>query len=121
MTKLLEEAMAQLQTLPEDEQDRAAEVLLAFAHDRRDYTRCGTDRRHPARDGTSGQRRICKRQATAKDFRPRTMNIRVTEDAADDLENIKERIARDDGAAAERIVTDPCHDTNARGAVTSRA
>ena len=32
------------------------------------------------------------------------MNIRVTEDAADDLENIKERIARDDGAAAERIV-----------------
>ena len=38
MTKLLEEAVAQLQTLPEDEQDRAAEVLLAFAHDRRDYT-----------------------------------------------------------------------------------
>jgi toxin ParE1/3/4 len=32
------------------------------------------------------------------------MNIRVTEDAADDLENIKARIARDDGAAAERIV-----------------
>jgi toxin ParE1/3/4 len=32
------------------------------------------------------------------------MKIRVTEDAADDLENIKERIARDDGAAAERIV-----------------
>ena len=38
MTKLLEEAMAELRTLPEDEQDRAAEVLLAFAHDRRDYT-----------------------------------------------------------------------------------
>jgi len=37
MTKLLEEAVAQVQTLPEDEQDRAAEVLLAFAHDRRDY------------------------------------------------------------------------------------
>jgi toxin ParE1/3/4 len=32
------------------------------------------------------------------------MNIRVTEDAADDLENIKARIARDDGVAAERIV-----------------
>ena len=32
------------------------------------------------------------------------MNIRVTEDAADDLENIKERIARDDGAAAERVL-----------------
>lgn len=32
------------------------------------------------------------------------MNIRVTEDAADDLENIKARIARDDGAAAERFV-----------------
>jgi toxin ParE1/3/4 len=32
------------------------------------------------------------------------MNIRVTEDAADDLENIKARIAHDDGAAAERIV-----------------
>lgn len=32
------------------------------------------------------------------------MNIRVTEDAADDLDNIKARIARDDGAAAERMV-----------------
>jgi toxin ParE1/3/4 len=32
------------------------------------------------------------------------MNIRVTEDAADDLENIKARIARDDAAAAERVV-----------------
>jgi len=31
------------------------------------------------------------------------MNIRVTDDAADDLENIKARIARDDGAA-ERVV-----------------
>ena len=38
MTKLLREAVAQLQTLSDDEQDRAAEVLLAFAHDRRDYT-----------------------------------------------------------------------------------
>ena len=38
MTKLLEKAMAELRTLPEDEQDRAAEVHLAFAHDRRDYT-----------------------------------------------------------------------------------
>src|SRR5438094_24800 len=32
------------------------------------------------------------------------MNIRVTEDAADDLENIKARIARDDAVAAERVV-----------------
>ena len=32
------------------------------------------------------------------------MKIRVTEDAADDLENIETRIARDDGAAAERII-----------------
>ena len=31
------------------------------------------------------------------------MNIRVTDDAANDLENIKARIARDDGAA-ERVV-----------------
>ena len=38
MTKLLEEAVAELRTLPKDEQDRAAEVLLAFAHDRQDYT-----------------------------------------------------------------------------------
>jgi hypothetical protein len=38
MTKLLEVAVAELRTLPEDEQDRAAEVILAFAHDRRDYT-----------------------------------------------------------------------------------
>ena len=32
------------------------------------------------------------------------MNIRVTDDAADDLENIKARVAREDGAAAERVV-----------------
>src|ERR1700680_4106089 len=32
------------------------------------------------------------------------MNIRVTEDAEDDLENIKARIARDDGVTAERVV-----------------
>jgi toxin ParE1/3/4 len=32
------------------------------------------------------------------------MNVRVTEDAADDLENIKARIARDDGVAADRVV-----------------
>ena len=32
------------------------------------------------------------------------MNIRVTEDAADDLDNIKARIARDDSAAAERVL-----------------
>lgn len=32
------------------------------------------------------------------------MNIRVTEDAADDLESIKDRIARDDGAVADRII-----------------
>jgi hypothetical protein len=38
MTNLLEEAVTQLRTLPEDEQDRAAEVPLAFALDRRDYT-----------------------------------------------------------------------------------
>ena len=38
MTKLLEEAVAELQTLPEGEQNRAAAALLAFARDRRDYT-----------------------------------------------------------------------------------
>ena len=38
MTKLLEEAVAELRTLPEDEQDRAAAALLAFARDRQDYT-----------------------------------------------------------------------------------
>jgi plasmid stabilization system protein ParE len=32
------------------------------------------------------------------------MNMRVTEDAADDLENIKARNACDAGAAAERVV-----------------
>ena len=32
------------------------------------------------------------------------MNIRVPEDAADDLENLKARIAIDDGAAAERVI-----------------
>ena len=38
MTKLLEEAVAHIQTLPEEEQNRAAEVLLiAFSKDERDY------------------------------------------------------------------------------------
>ena len=37
MTKLLEEAVAELRTLPEDEQDRAAAALLAFARDQQDY------------------------------------------------------------------------------------
>jgi hypothetical protein len=38
MTRLLEEAVAELRTLPEDEQDRAAAALLAFTRDRGDYT-----------------------------------------------------------------------------------
>ncbi|MFN0218215.1 MAG: hypothetical protein ACKVP4_05295 [Hyphomicrobium sp.] len=37
MTKLLDEAVAVLSSLPEDEQDRAAVVLLAFARERADY------------------------------------------------------------------------------------
>lgn len=38
MTKLLEEAVARVQTLPEEEQDRAAEALIVFATDNRSYT-----------------------------------------------------------------------------------
>ena len=38
MTKLLEEAVEELRTLPEDEQDRAAQALLAFARERHDYS-----------------------------------------------------------------------------------
>ena len=38
MTKLLEEAVAELRTLPDDEQDRAAAALLSFARDRQDYS-----------------------------------------------------------------------------------
>lgn len=38
MTKLLEEAVAQVRTLPAEEQNRAAEVLMVFARDRRGYT-----------------------------------------------------------------------------------
>ena len=38
MTKLLEEAVEELRTLPEEEQDRAAQALLAFARERHDYT-----------------------------------------------------------------------------------
>jgi hypothetical protein len=38
MTTLLEEAVAELRTLPEDEQDRAAAALVAFTRDRQDYT-----------------------------------------------------------------------------------
>jgi hypothetical protein len=37
MTNLLEEAVEELRTLPEDEQDRAAHALLAFARERHDY------------------------------------------------------------------------------------
>ena len=37
MTKLLEEAVALLGTLPEVEQDRAAHVLIAFTRERNDY------------------------------------------------------------------------------------
>ncbi|MFN0217376.1 MAG: hypothetical protein ACKVP4_01035 [Hyphomicrobium sp.] len=37
MTKLLEEAVALMGNLPEDEQDRAAQILLAFARERTDY------------------------------------------------------------------------------------
>jgi len=37
MTKLLEEAVALIGTLPEGEQDRVAKALLAFAHERTDY------------------------------------------------------------------------------------
>jgi len=38
MTKLLEEAVEELRALPEDEQDRAAQALIAFARERADYT-----------------------------------------------------------------------------------
>ena len=37
MTKLLDEAVALLGTLPDDEQDRAAKALLAFAQERTHY------------------------------------------------------------------------------------
>ena len=37
MTKLLEEAVALAHTLPENEQDRAAQVLLAFTRELNDY------------------------------------------------------------------------------------
>jgi hypothetical protein len=37
MPQLLEEAVAELRTLPEDEQDRAAKALLAFARERAEY------------------------------------------------------------------------------------
>jgi len=38
MTKLLQEVVALLRTMPDDEQDRAAEVLLAFTRELNDYT-----------------------------------------------------------------------------------
>lgn len=38
MTKLLEEAVARVQTLPDDEQDRAAQVLIALSADTRPYS-----------------------------------------------------------------------------------
>lgn len=37
MTTRLDEAVALLRTLPEDEQERAAGVLIAFAQDRTSY------------------------------------------------------------------------------------
>jgi predicted transcriptional regulator len=38
MTKLLEEAVAHVRMLPEDEQNRAAEVLMALAREPRAYS-----------------------------------------------------------------------------------
>lgn len=38
MTRLLQEAVARLSTLPEEEQDRAAEILIAFSSDGSPYT-----------------------------------------------------------------------------------
>jgi hypothetical protein len=38
MTKLLEEALDEVRGLPKDEQDRAAQALIAFARERSDYT-----------------------------------------------------------------------------------
>ena len=38
MTKLLEEALVRVQELPDEEQDRAAEVLLALLKRERRYT-----------------------------------------------------------------------------------
>ena len=37
MTALLQEAVARISMLPEDEQDRAAEALLAFATEKQTY------------------------------------------------------------------------------------
>jgi hypothetical protein len=42
MTKLLEEAVEEVRALSEDEQDRAAHALLAFARDRHEYQLDGT-------------------------------------------------------------------------------
>ena len=38
MTKLLEEAVEEVRALPEDDQDRAAHALLAFARERHEYS-----------------------------------------------------------------------------------
>jgi hypothetical protein len=37
MTEMLEEALDAVRALPEDEQDRAAHALLAFARERHEY------------------------------------------------------------------------------------
>lgn len=38
MTKLLEAAIEEVRTLPENEQDQAAQALIAFARERHDYS-----------------------------------------------------------------------------------
>jgi hypothetical protein len=38
MTKLLEEALEEVRTLPDDDQDRAAHALIAFTRERHDYS-----------------------------------------------------------------------------------
>ena len=38
MTEMLEEALDAVRALPEDDQDRAAHALLAFARERHDYS-----------------------------------------------------------------------------------
>ena len=98
MKQLLEEAIEEVRTLPEDEQDRAAQALIAFARERLE----DTNRRHP---------RQCRDVGTSRDVNR----------AAESGEHVGDRVVRQPprildsggGQAVFRVLRIP-HPVNAR-------
>ena len=105
MTKLLEEAVARVRILPESEQDRVAEAILALTREESNYTLSAQQIegiKHAMAQADRGE--FADAQKIAGHLPARAMKLRVTEDAASDLSEVKAHIAKDDRAAAERVL-----------------